>query len=154
RSAKICALSRSFFCWYASASKNSAVSLKSVSAKPVIRLSAAAMVWSGPACAAANIAFTASNSFCDFGAGGLACAIRLEAPAANARMPVRMIRFMRKLLRMSLLFRTLLHALFRLIARHLRRACHSQGALKMFAGLFAVARGQGKLAEVNQRPSL
>src|SRR5471030_3486186 len=54
------------------------------------------MVWSGPACAAAIIAFTASSSLADLGAGGLACAIRLEAPAARDRMPARIIRFMRR----------------------------------------------------------
>src|SRR5690349_4498361 len=131
---------------------NRATSLKAVSAYFVTRLSAAAMVASGFPCAFAR-AWRASASPCDLGAGPLGCAgwaascgavlsffaflsflsfaIRPVAPVARTRMPMRIVRFISKLLRFCfLLFRTL-YALRGGLLRRGRRAFHLQCALKV-----------------------
>src|SRR5580765_3762517 len=111
-----------------------AIDLKSVSANFVIRFSAAAIDLSGSPPAACR-ACSASTSPFDLGAGpfgpAVAWAIRHVAPVPIARMPVRIIRFMRKkLLQVSLLFLGKFQALLRFLPRLFGRAFQLKSALE------------------------
>src|SRR5690349_10420921 len=157
------ALSESPFCSSETAAKNRAMSLKSLSAKLVTRLSAALILSSGSF--APNRACRASSSPLDLGrscfagwpAGWAGCAgcwaVRV-AREARVRIPPARYRFM---INDSLVFgflKTLLHALFGRAARRVGSALDPQGILILPGRLRAVARGVGEAAQVHVTPGL
>src|SRR5689334_21733044 len=97
------------------------------------------------------MAWTASSSALDFGAGPLGWATSPMAPAASASMPVRTIRFIERT-PWSLL-RNLLEELAGLLLGFVGSALQLKNAVEQFCGLLLFIGGDGEPAEINQVPT-